>query len=431
MSQTVYDMIIVGGGIAGLRTANEAIKINKKLKCLIIEKYPNLGGRIDTIETKVDGKQFIYEAGAGRVHSTHKLTLKLIKAAGLTTTPMKAESMWRELGSSESETNNFNEIWAEFCNLFRKIDRAELSQKTLREVAITSLGVDYATKLLEKYPYRAEIEVMNAAAALDLFETYEKGEFLHVNEGLSKIVAHLRKSVEKEGVDFKINTEIQRISLDNETNIYKLSGLRHEKLVKFYAHRIVLAVHVSALTKIYPFSTDHPLVKHVRMEPLLRIYSVYEDSEWMPDSNVITNSPLRFIIPINKSKGLIMSSYLDSRDIEVWKGCIGKDEIEQLKIKIQFETQHLFPEKTIPKATSTKTYLWTDGCSYWLPGAYDYRKMSASALNPMLETYPNLHLVGESFSTKQQWIEGSLEHADHLIEHIKEDLKRIGEEKKK
>jgi hypothetical protein len=125
-----------------------------------------------------------------------------------------------------------------------------------------------------------------------------------------------------------------------------------------------------------------------------------------------------------------MSAYLDSRDIELWKGCIDKDEIEQLKIKIQFETQHLFPEKTIPKATSTKTYLWTDGCSYWLPGAYDYRKMSVSALNPMLETYPNLHLVGESFSTKQQWIEGSLEHADNLIEHIKDDLKRIGEEKK-
>jgi len=431
MSQTIYDMIIVGGGIAGLRTANEAIKINKKLKCLIIEKYPVVGGRIDTITTKVDGKQLMYEAGAGRIHSTHKLTLKLVKDAGLTTTPMKSESSWRELGSSTSETNNFAEIWADFCNLFRKIDRAELSQKTLREVAITSLGVDYATKLLEKYPYRAEIEVMNAAAALDLFEAYEKGEFLHVNEGLSKIVAEIRKTAEKSGVDFKINTEIQRIILDNETNIYKLSGLRHGKLVKFYAHRIVLAVHVSALTKIYPFSTDHPLVKHVRMEPLLRIYSVYDDSEWMPDNNLITNSPLRFIIPVNKSKGLIMSAYLDSRDIELWKGCIAKDEIDQLKIKIQFETQHLFPEKTIPKASSTKVYYWPDGCSYWLPGAYDYRKISASALNPMLETHPNLHLVGESFSTKQQWIEGSLEHADHLIEHIKDDLKRIGEEEKK
>ena len=114
-----------------------------------------------------------------------------------------------------------------------------------------------------------------------------------------------------------------------------------------------------------------------------------------------------------------MSSYLDSRDIEFWHDLHKKDRNDELKTKIQQETQHLFPELTIPESEMTKAHLWRDGCSYWLPGDYDYRKVSKQALLPMPQTHPRLHLVGESFSQKQQWIEGALEHADALVELIK------------
>jgi hypothetical protein len=41
----------------------------------------------------------------------------------------------------------------------------------------------------------------------------------------------------------------------------------------------------------------------------------------------------------------------------------------------------------------------------------------------MPQTHPRLHLVGESFSTKQQWIEGALEHATTLVELLKEEYR--------
>jgi hypothetical protein len=41
----------------------------------------------------------------------------------------------------------------------------------------------------------------------------------------------------------------------------------------------------------------------------------------------------------------------------------------------------------------------------------------------MPQTHPKLHIVGESFSVKQQWIEGALEHADNLVEKLKEEYK--------
>jgi hypothetical protein len=99
-----------------------------------------------------------------------------------------------------------------------------------------------------------------------------------------------------------------------------------------------------------------------------------------------------------------------------------KEQNAILKQKIANETQNLFPELDIPKALYTKAYLWRQGCSYWLPGNYDYREISKQALYPMPETYPNLHIVGESFSQKQQWVEGALEHADQLVKLILETI---------
>lgn len=119
-----------------------------------------------------------------------------------------------------------------------------------------------------------------------------------------------------------------------------------------------------------------------------------------------------------------MSSYIDSRDIEPWSDLHKKENNERLKMKVQNETQALFPELTIPPALYTKAHLWRDGCSYWLPNEESYKELSHRALDP-LPDHPNLHLIGESYSTKQQWIEGALEHADTLVAAIKENLTQI------
>jgi hypothetical protein len=159
------------------------------------------------------------------------------------------------------------------------------------------------------------------------------------------------------------------------------------------------------------------------MEPLLRIYSIYKDGSWFPAHKTVTNSPLRYIIPIDTTKGLIMSSYLDSRDIELWLDLYKKSKHEELLEKVHNETTALFSEKNIPeKPVYISPEYWRDGCSYWLAGS-DYKSLSKKALCPYPIDYPNLHIVGESFSTKQQWIEGALEHADELIHLIKESIK--------
>jgi len=416
----IYDIVIVGAGVAGISVALGLQKHFPKLKIAVLERYNVPGGRMWTHSAKVGTQTIHYESGAGRVHSSHKRCLNLIKQYNLNTIRIESESEWRPYGAKESEPNYFDATWLELCNLFTMLPKTTLRTHTLRELAIHMLGPEKATQLLDMYPYRAEIEVMSAEASIPIYTQLAKGHFVVLKEGFTTLIKSLVESAEKLGITFVYDIEIQRVELKED--IYNISGIKDKKYVQYKSKRAILAAPSKALQKIYPFSADHPLLKHIRMEPLMRVYSVYKDASWFPAHKVVTNSPLRYIIPINKAQGLIMSSYLDSRDIEQWPDSTKPENMERFAFKIRSETQILYPNLDIPKAVYTKAHLWKDGCSYWLPGEYNYKKLSSQALHPMPETHPRLHLVGESFSEQQQWIEGALEHAERLIHMIKEEL---------
>jgi monoamine oxidase len=408
-----YDILIVGAGIAGLNTASELLKADPELKILIVDKYKHAGGRLDTVYLP-HGIQ--YEAGAGRIHSSHKALLKLVKTHNLTLIEIGHSLDWRSSETKITEPDYFFSVFHKYCEILRDLPETILRTKTIRDLMIEIQGVELAKHILDTYPYRAEIEIMSAKASLDLFKSLENGKFFVLKEGFSELTRRIVKNLGS--VNLKFNHEIQRLEYNKETKLYTVSGICNKKHVEFKATRIVLAIPKNPLEKLYPFGPDHPLLVNLRMEPLLRIYSIYKNSSWFPENTIVTDSPLRFIIPINKRKGVIMSSYLDARDTEPWLDFTKKENAQLLKSRIHDETQILFPDILLPQAESTTPYLWKDGCTYWLPGDYDYTEISKKALYPMPETYPNLHIVGESFSTKQQWVEGALEHSNELVKLI-------------
>ena len=86
----MYDLIIVGAGIAGLRVGIKSLK--KGIKCCILEKY-DVGGRIYTFKKNIHGFGPVqWESGAGRICTSHKKVLKLFKKYRLTFVPISGES---------------------------------------------------------------------------------------------------------------------------------------------------------------------------------------------------------------------------------------------------------------------------------------------------------------------------------------------------
>jgi len=387
-------IVVVGAGIAGLYVASELVK--KGNKVLVLEKDAILGGRIHTGHHGPDS----YEIGAGRIHVSHKRVLALLKRFNLKTVNINGPLTWRALGSSQSMPNLFDPTWLALLTQIRRLEPSVLGRSTLRELAMQILGPSSATALLELFSYRTELESMRADVALREFGL--EHNYSVVIGGLSQLIDGLAK-----GLDIRLSTKVTNVT--HKEGVYTVHVKDGADIV---ADRVVLAIPVTGLRSL-PVMRGLKALEYVGMAPLIRIYAKYPTPAWFTqDDRTVTDSPLRYIIPISTKSGVVMISYTDGRDTGVWAGLTGP----ALTTKIQEEVRRLFPERVIPEPLWLTPYEWHEGVSYWKPGAYDPVTESAAVLRPRAATMPDLFTCGESFSMLQEWMEGSLEHADALLD---------------
>ena len=386
-----YDYLIVGAGIAGLHCALRISKAFPKANIAIAEMYSYTGGRIFTFKGK--GNQ--WEAGAGRIHSSHAITLKYIKDNGLTLLPIQGKAQWMSKGHVEED------IWPSISKLITT-SLSTLDPKALATNTIKDLVFDET--LLHRFPYQAEVSTLRADLAIKSFEKEMGSEsFYVVKEGLSELTDRIKGTLVKRGVKFLYNHRL--ISVDP---FYFEITNQHSKYVTITANKAILAVHCDALRGISPFS-NLPILKHLSMKPLLRTYGVFKEPLTIP--RTITDSRLRYIIPVGKH--VLMTSYTDAEDTAVWNK-ISKGGDRALSHEIMADLKGLFPDLKQP--TFFKSHYWKHGCSYWLPGLYDPKEESEKVMCPIPMKNPNIYVCGESYSLKQAWIEGALEHAEDMLQ---------------
>jgi len=389
--------IVVGAGIAGLYVAEQLAKLGDQVT--VLEKADYLGGRILTSDLG-------YEIGAGRLASTHKRVLRLIQRFGLETFPHGSGYAWKGLDSElRPLPNDFDVVWSQIVRLIAKFDAKTLGTHTLRKLTSRILGSQLTDKLLIKFPYRAEMDTMRADLALQSFvgDMSGKTSFVGVKGGLTQIITGLADACRAADVTIRLNTTVTDV----------VGTIVHTTEGPVPCDRVVLALTSEVLRK-FPCMRTFKSLKHLRMEPLTRIYAKFATA-WPFKERIVTDSPLRFIIPIVPELGIVMISYTESQDTQAFRGLKGL----QLIGALQQALSDLFPDQTMPLMLWAKAYEWTHGCSYWLPGNYDPVAESIKALQPFPRTQPNLYICNESFSLHQAWMEGSLDHAASLLELIK------------
>jgi hypothetical protein len=184
----------------------------------------------------------------------------------------------------------------------------------------------------------------------------------------------------------------------------------------FQARQVVLALHQTALANIQ--GVKHlGILRHLTMPPLLRMYMIFPKQKgrvWFDGlPKIVTDSPLRYIIPYDAEKGIIMISYTEGPDANFWT----KMSTKEAERRVLSEVRALFPDRDIPNPSFFKMHSWTDGCTYWKPGHYDPVEESKASIQPMKDRMPGLFLCSESFSLHQSWVESALEQADLLLKH--------------
>ena len=388
-------IVIVGAGIAGLSIADKLLTAGVK-NITIVEKEGHTGGRILT------SKKHHIEIGAGRIHSSHKKVLALIKRFGLETIPIGGASQFRALGSTKSRPNAFETAWPPIADLLSHLPYTELATHTIRQLLVRILGPRQAEALLIEFPYRAEVDFMRADQGLKAFADGigSPDGYCVVKGGLSLLIDAMTTHLKKEGVSFMLNVEITDIRYGN---------LIMKDGYGIPSSKAILALPVWALQAM-PFFKEDPTLQLLGSSPLTRIYATYPETTWFGSHKLVTNSPLRYIIPTGKNT--LMISYTDGKDTKTYRGLKGP----ALQKAIQRDLHALFPEKAtaIPEPTWIQAYEWSEGTTYWKPGSYDPIQQGKAILQPKPSSYPKIFICGESFSQKQAWIEGALEHVDLL-----------------
>lgn len=417
-NSTTYDTIIIGGGIAGLYTGINLLKSNPKRRVALAEKYSKFGGRTFTFYADISGVKYQWEEGAARISDMHKLTLDLLKEYKLKVVPISPDVSYKESGAYEMEENYFEKSTPIFLKPLHQLSSHVLETSTIYSLLCSIHGKKQTESLLNRYPYRAELNVMRADMALNLFknEFGSDSGYSICAEGLSELIKRMKEEFERLGGITYPHHELT--GLVNQTCTFAngppSKGSTRPQVV-LEGKRIVFAIPVDSLRKIKPFNTLDVL-KHLTMKPLVRLYAVFpplaNGKQWFePYTRIITAERPRYIIPIDPQKGVIQISYTDSSDTvpimkmneELGETGLGKEIVEDLRTLLGIE---------IPDPIIVKIHPWEQGVTYWLPGNYDPYKLSKELRKPFKDK--QWYLTGESYSTRQCWIEGALEHASML-----------------
>ena len=461
--EEIYDIIILGGGIAGIYTIYQLIKnpIFSQKRILLLEKTERLGGRIYSTNPYKNHPEDIIEAGAGRFSQKHVLLNKLIRELNLENKIEKASSEAEYFPvNREKKKKDFKLIQnpielLQNPNLINPLKDTLLSGKPkiteliLKVIAFSKLEtadylrtisfVEYAKtkeiltnaeikEIIDSFGYYSELIIMNTYDAIKLMNNLdpENNSFCILKGGLSQINERMMEYViehYKMYNPFRINQTVINISSQN-TSEYKIKTQNRNYITKI----IISALPKQILERIPFFKPIYPWISKIKCSPLCRIYSRYNDQIdkdkdiWFKNlPKLTTNNNLRMVIPINKEKGIIMISYTDNKFADYWNNIYKKEGIPKLnkvlKNEIQDSTGIIIPREQF-QTVQTNVYYWKCGVGYWGIGA-NSSEISRNMINPVI-LGDNIFCCGEHYSENfQQWIEGALETSEKVVSKLR------------
>lgn len=405
--------IIVGAGITGLYLAYKLIK-NKNTDpndILIIEKSNRIGGRIYTY----NNDNFNYDVGAGRLGKKQKYIMKLLKELNLedkiydinnNKNYFVDDKLLNEkelLKYYKSEFDTISDLWNYVINNKSSLD---LTKMNFHNYVSTFLNTNEVKILERSLGYINEIYRLNAYNAIYTLKKdfdVKDNSFFILTGGLGIICDRLNEYLNEKNVKILLNTDL--VDINEKKKIIKTNKKKY-KYDKLY-----LAICKKGYMTIPYFNKYKNLLDTVHVGNLLRIYAKFDvnKNKWIKNiKKTVSDNKLQFIIPINNEKGLIQISYTDDYIANFWNILNDK----QIKMNLVRFLKEIFPNYDITEPNWITKHYWCNGSHFWKVGVKSklIKKKINNTFNPK-----NIYILGEIYSDRQAWIEGSLETVEHYL----------------
>ena len=417
-----YDFVIIGAGISGLNTGIGILKKYPDKRVAIIERNARTGGRVYTDKVKVNGKAYRFDAGAGRFSNTHHRVLGLIKKYSLESKMFKLSKDYNSISTKKYDESikfeNADQVIDALIEKSKDIPDKKLENMTFKELCAMVFDSNVAKYLENMYPYYSEIVLVNAKLAIHEFikDLGHNKTFYVLGGGLSQITDNLTREFKSMGGILRLKTSLNSFNKTGDNFQLQLEKSENSE-VKCSCGKLILSVPGNVLKGLEYMKKHYSNeLASLDCQPLLRIYNIYPKSKttgkvWFQDiPRTITDSKIKYIIPINYTEGSIMISYTDGPNANYWNSVPDSE----LNTKLHAEIRKLYPEiDSIPNAVFSRKYYWSIGACYFKKG-YDYKVIQRKMINPE----SNLFLCGDSFSNNQAWMEGALQTSEKILKKI-------------
>ena len=415
MPMKIYDIIIVGSGIAGLYSAYNIKKKSPKTSYLILEKYKKkwIGGRMNN-ETFY-GVKVVTGAGIGR-NDTNPLLIKLMKELHVPYEKSISVMNYSKLLPQHSEFDPVKII--EFLKKEYKKNPEAYQKLTFKNFATNILG-DANYKLFTIYAGYTDYE--NA----DVYETLynygmddNKGGWPILYIPWKELVHRLWEYIGYKKIQFSNNViSIQKISDPGEPCLFEINT---EEGNTFFCNKVIVATTISGILKLVPGATNPKSVyQQIHGQPFLRLYAKFDKKSSEILKKVVANytivpGPLQKIIPMNADKGVYMIAYNDNANALVLKNHL-KNTLKNRKLYETLVEQSVGLPPHSLYIIEIKDYYWPIGTHYYEPMRGPYKSRAEFVFDAQ-HPEKGMLVVGEAVSTYQGWSEGALESVRSVLD---------------
>jgi monoamine oxidase len=370
-TQKIYDVIVIGAGMAGLKAAYDLQ--NKGLSVIILEARDRIGGRIHTT-TEFDS-EFAIDLGAELVHTTTTPTWELINSQNLKTI---------RLVNDEDKDESID--LTDFRYFFKALESKQIpSPKPTEDILSYLKRIEAEPELIQEIEEGFVVDTetldkVSAFAVLNRFDQMVKdGEM--VGEKDFKIFGGYNQiyKVLAEKLQIELSKPVTMVNWENnEIEVHTTDGNVYK------SHKIVLTIPVAVLKKQnIQFVPQLPEDKTKAIESfgvcdIVKIFLKFDEKIFTPDVNIL--NVFEDEIPVWwKATITADENYKD----EVLVGWVSADKARKLYTLSQDEIINLATKdlekklnKTNLKPIKSLVQIWKD--EEFSSGAYSYIPAQAS-----------------------------------------------------